>query len=128
MHYDVAKSTSRAINSNSVNDFTAVKAKHEKKNPAKESNVVWGAILLITNDPENTITTNPSPNGRKISRGSTLRKKHANLENSHLIELFKSNIGELAAVQWVCQQSASPACEKCLGQCKLGWLRADRMK
>ena len=66
------------------------------KKRVKESNVVRGATLLSTNSSVISDISSPSSDGRKSSRGSALRKKHANLENTRLIELFESTVGELA--------------------------------
>ena len=122
---EVTKAIARANNIDIINDCAAVKAKHEKKKPVKESNVSREAVSLSTNASATTNIDSPSPDDRKSKRGSAVSNNHVNLEKAWLIEIFESAIGERVEAEWTCQLNTRHDQETILGQSKIGWRNFD---
>lgn len=86
-----------------------------------------GAILISAASTATSQSTS-TPDGRKINRCSSFRKKHSNREKACIVDKYENACGNLTVAEWAREINLGKEYEKFLGKSKTVWRNETNMK
>ena len=135
MNSKVAKATSAAharteLDKNEiVDEFATIAIENIAENHRATNTRVGGVNLMSTTSCSSVASESANKlDGRKINRGSVIRKKHSDLEKAHIVENHENACRNLTVAEWVRQMNVGRECEKYLVKLKPGCRNYDNEK